>query len=473
MKPGPNNKNTVVLSINELQRIKDSCSMMSATKNTFDKTQERMTLHAQSQQRVKNWPNTIQAMRKKKDEGRIKRLEEEEISRRKIEAEEEALQMELRNKTITAANKAIYESQDRVKAFKSKMMVCDMIEERQQQDKLRKRKQKMAQTIEKQWEELEKQQLAEQDEKTKAALEREYKQKMKNTEEVNKQMDDFKMNYIKKMQEDMLEGELLKRQVEEDVERERQKELDRIIRGKQLQEDQRLANDKLKEISEQMRQKELEEERKIEEFGKKKERLDQLKKDKEQQKFKDKQAERQRLIDRQIEYLNNKVSTEDRILNKQVNEAEEKAARLFEEQEKRKEAMKLAIERSRHQQIVRKKGEKDSEKREEEEFKEYWKIRNQELQEAEALEKEEERLRSKELADFLKFQEDQKRRIAEDEFRREQKNATKAQALLDQQEKHFYSYAEQAIQEWRGEGKNVTPLILELKSQAKQSQKLS
>jgi hypothetical protein len=473
MKTGPNNKNTVVLTIDELQRIKDSCSMMSATKNKFDKTQARMTLHDQSQNRVKHWPNTIQAMRKKKDDSRIKRLEEEEISRRKIEAEEEELQMELRNKTIGSANKAIYESQDRVKAFKSKMMMCDMIEERQQQAKLTKRKAKMAQTIDKQWEELEIAQLVEQDEKTRAVLEKEYKKKIQNADDINKQVDDFRNTYIKKLQEEMLEGELLKRQVEEDCDRERQKELARIMKGKKLQEDQRVANEHIKSIAEQARLKELEEDKKIEEFGKKKSRLDELKKEKIEQKFREKQIERQRLIDRQMEYLKNKVSNEDRILNKQVDEAEEKATRLFEENEKRKEATKLAIERSRHQQIVRKKAELDSEKKEEEEFKEYWKIRNQELQEAEAYEREEDRLRSKELAEFLKYQGDQKRKIVEDDFVREQKNSTKAQALLDQQEKHFYSYAEKAIQEWKGEGKNVTPLILELKAQAHQSQKLS
>ena len=111
--------------------------MMSGTRGTMDKTNARMTLHGKSQSRVKNWPNTIQALRKKKDEDRIKRLEEEEISRRKIEAEEEALQMDLKNETIEAANKAIYESQDRVKAFKSKMMMCDIEEERKQQLKLK------------------------------------------------------------------------------------------------------------------------------------------------------------------------------------------------------------------------------------------------------------------------------------------------------------------------------------------------
>jgi hypothetical protein len=468
---GPNNKNTVVMTYNELQRIKDSCSVGSSA-HEFYKTQERMTLHQKSDSRVKNWSNTIQAQRKKKDEDKIKRLEEEEIARRKIEAEEEALQMEMRNHTIEAANKAIYESQDRVKAFKSKLQMCDMLEERKRQEKLKKKKKLTEVQINKQWEELERQQLQEQDLKTRKALEKEFKQKMKNAEDVQKQLDDFRMSYIKKYQEEMLEGELLKRQVEDDVEKERQKELNRILRNKQLQEEQRIANVHMQELLEQSRQKEILEDKKIEEFGKQKARLDKLRKDKEEQKFTEKQKERQKLIDRQIEFLQKKVSNEDRILNKQVNEAELKAARMFEEQEKRKLLAKDAIERSRHQQITRKRAERESEKKEEEEFKEYWKIRNLELQETEALEKEEERLRNKELSEFLKYQNEQKVRLSENEFMREQKAATKAQALLDQQEKHFYNYAEKAIQDWKHEGKNVTPLLMELKGQARQGQKL-
>jgi hypothetical protein len=43
--------------------------------------------------RVKNWPNTIDALRKKKDDERIRRLEEEEIERRKVDAIEYELQV--------------------------------------------------------------------------------------------------------------------------------------------------------------------------------------------------------------------------------------------------------------------------------------------------------------------------------------------------------------------------------------------
>jgi len=41
---------------------------------------------------------------------------------------------------------------------------------------------------------------------------KEYKKKMLNTREIKNQHTDFKMNYIKKMKEEQLEGELIKRQ---------------------------------------------------------------------------------------------------------------------------------------------------------------------------------------------------------------------------------------------------------------------
>ena len=45
--------------------------------------------------------------------------------------------------------------------------------------------------------------------------------------------------------------------------------------------------------------------------------------------------------------------------------------------------------------------------------------------------------------------------------------ATKATAVIDQQERGFYSYAEEALKTWGAQGKNVKPLILELKSYKK------
>ena len=155
------------------------------------------------------------------------------------------------------------------------------------------------------------------------------------------------------------------------------------------------------------------------------------------------------------------------MLNQQVEEAETKAAKLFENEQKKKAQMKVAIERSRQMQIQRKKMEKDMEKTEEKEFAQYWKIRNQELQDAEQQEMYDEHERNAELSKYLKLQQEVKSAKAEDDFVKDQKAATNAQALNDQQEKYFYNYAETKMGDWDKSGKNIKPLILELKGQAK------
>ena len=69
---------------------------------------------------------------------------------------------------------------------------------------------------------------------------------------------------------------------------------------------------------------------------------------------------------------------------------------------------------------------------------------------AEEQEKEEERQRAQELLNFQREQSDIKNRIAVQEFQQQQADALKTQALNDQQEKNFYSYAEKCIQDWQG-----------------------
>lgn len=67
---------------------------------------------------------------------------------------------------------------------------------------------------------------------------------------------------------------------------------------------------------------------------------------------------------------------QEQVLNKQVAEAEDKANRLYEEQQRRKFEMKQAIDRSRALQIERKQKMKSDEVKEEKEFAEFWRIRN-------------------------------------------------------------------------------------------------
>lgn len=98
-----------------------------------------------------------------------------------------------------------------VKALHSKMLMCDVNQEQLTQLANKKKKDQLLKEIDLQWEELEKQKMTEYDERLREKLEKEYHKKMKNAQNVQDQLEDFKLNYIKKLKEDQLEGELIKK----------------------------------------------------------------------------------------------------------------------------------------------------------------------------------------------------------------------------------------------------------------------
>lgn len=132
-----------------------------------------------------------------------------------------------------------------VKALHSKMLLCDVTAEQQAQRELKQRKQALAKEIDTQWEELEKQKMAEYDERLREKLEKEYHKKMKNAQNVQEQLEDYKLNYIKKLKEEQLEGELIKKQVEEELEREKLRDMERIKRAAKTREEFKQANEDL------------------------------------------------------------------------------------------------------------------------------------------------------------------------------------------------------------------------------------
>ena len=83
------------------------------------------------------------------------------------------------------------------------------------------------------------------------------------------------------------------------------------------------------------------------------------------------------------------------------------------------------------------------------------------------MEKEEIRQKQSQLKQYQLSQAENRKKAAEEEYIRDLHEATANSALLDNKEKEFYSYAEKCIKEWQDAGKNVRPLILELKNYKK------
>lgn len=160
-----------------------------------------------------------------------------------------------------------HDNQDMVKALHSKMLLSDVLAEQEIQRAHKKKREALEKQIGLQWEELEQQKMAEYDERLREKLEKEYKKKMKNAENIQTQLEDFKMSFIKRMKEDELEGELIKKQVDEELEREKEKELFRRKKAQDQRDQYKKANEELLKIQANIAIKEKEEDRRIEEYA--------------------------------------------------------------------------------------------------------------------------------------------------------------------------------------------------------------
>lgn len=130
-----------------------------------------------------------------------------------------------------------------VKSLHSKMLLVDVLAEQEIQREHKKKRELLDTQIGKQWEEMERQKMVEYDERFREKLEKEYRKRMKNAENISTQLEDFKMSFIKRMKEDELEGELIKKQVEEDLGREKLKELERRKKASNRNDEFKVANE--------------------------------------------------------------------------------------------------------------------------------------------------------------------------------------------------------------------------------------
>jgi len=102
---------------------------------------------------------------------------------------------------------------------------------------LAQRKKAIQKDIDLQFDEMEKAQMAEYDVKMQAKLEQEYKNKIDNAKSISNQLEEFKLKYIQNLKGEMLEGELIKRQADEDLEREKAREMARQKRSMQMKQE--------------------------------------------------------------------------------------------------------------------------------------------------------------------------------------------------------------------------------------------
>lgn len=139
--------NAVTLTSGDLERIKR------LTKGEFNLNQKTLEQEADearaalrkqaSLERTKAFPNTLAAMRKRKEAAKDERLRAEEEARVKLDKEEEAIRLQERLRILENAHRQLTENTDKMKMLRSMKLASNIHDVRQRQIALAERKRDM------------------------------------------------------------------------------------------------------------------------------------------------------------------------------------------------------------------------------------------------------------------------------------------------------------------------------------------
>jgi len=202
------NKQISVLSIEDFLRIRNT--IVPPEKDEDERKRMDQQLKTISQTKMRQWPDSIEMAKKNKLESRKKIFFEKEMEKRSIDEAERKFQEKQKQIVIDRANKLLFEAQDPVKSFNSKMLLSDVLKERDYQKEIKFRKIEMENEIELKWLELERQTMFENERKTQLKKEEEGYKKKEQMKSVNQQFQDYKVKRIKEYQDSVIEGEMIK-----------------------------------------------------------------------------------------------------------------------------------------------------------------------------------------------------------------------------------------------------------------------
>ncbi|KUF86548.1 hypothetical protein AM588_10001167 [Phytophthora nicotianae] len=395
---------STTLSADELERMRASVSPPVQS----DREARRQAIRLKSEQRTAKWPNTLEAMRKKKDRWKKDKEERLEEERKKIDEEEMRLQREAQTKQIERANRLLYEQTDRMKTLRSKQLLTDVVHHR--------------------------------------TLQLEEKQMLKDQDDLTS------YHYDQQVVAQVIEGEA-------EEQRKTKKRLEENARLAAIQK-QQLEEYKQRYINE-LREKEKErlEDLKREEEERKKQLRDAKRLNLQRQKKENAQARKQRMIDLATNNLVKLEQKNEERLQNQSKEVRSKEDKMLKERADRRAAEQEAIARSRRHQLDCKQREKEREAQEALECVVQWEQFGRRIEMQSKQEEQQRRLEDLRLAIGQKQQADARRKILKDERAAQLQDDQAARSVLDHEDDRFRVVAQRALEEARERGlTNVFPI---------------
>ena len=154
---------------------------------------------------------------------------------------------------------------------------------------------------------------------------------------------------------------------------------------------------------------------------------------------------------------------EDELIQKTIKERDEKREKEEKEKKERFDHIKNDIKLQREEIIKKKEDEKNKIKKEKEQYLDDWKKKMKIIEMEEKNEFLLRKERDKNLAKFQKLQLEEKKRLAKQYFIQLTEDSYKKRLGLEMENDEFLQYAEFWIKEYKKQGKNINPLLLELK----------
>lgn len=282
------------------------------------RSQRREELKKMSDERVKHWPNTLEALRLKKESSMREREAIAELKRQEVDREEAELRRIARLEAIRKANDLLYEQTDKMKMLKSEKLYADVLHTRVSQVGHKKKVVEEEKTVEERYHQLTLEQVARGQAKEEEKL-LQAQQRMEQIKISRKlQLEEERHRKEAEAEKLRLEGLEIKRRAQEAVEEEFREMERKHKHAEESNMRMTKANADLKivrmQIAEQERiaeeardaQKKVIEDRKI--------ALKRL----EAERFARAQISRQKLIDAAVEQLAKKSNSEQAILTKQI-----------------------------------------------------------------------------------------------------------------------------------------------------------
>ena len=466
MKLKKNIKNTQsVISLSNLREIQNIISPV-LTKAEIRKSVD-IEIKKLSDAKVANWKNTIKNATKLKLEKEKNEFIKKEAYRQKLDEEERKYQNMRYNLSLQKAHEYYFNSKDIVKSFNTSLFYSDILKERDKQIEINKTKRLQDEKEKERWILKDKEKMIEYDLKE---LEKKKLRKTKSEAEMNiikQQFNNVKYKRLLELQDNYVEGELIKKQAQLDVLRERKNR--EMIKLEQIKKNEEFVqlNEELKKEAEKRKLKEIEEEKKIELEAKKKDEMEFIKRKKEQEKFNEKLKRQQKLIDVQFENLKKIKEEQERRVNKDVEIRKAKDENEYQKKIEKRNKLIKDIEEQRLATMKRKEEEREKERISE--LNEIEEIRRK-INEEREKEKNEYLLRKqkvKDLHEHYRKQIEEKKKKAFNDFVNEKKDGMQKRDMINKEEEDFFKFAEGKIKSYHEQGKNIIPMLLELKKYKK------